>query len=375
MQVRSYKDVNSTRKLEELIVLKAVYDQNLPKLDVQDVIVFKGIAEDVFVNSRIEQSRNLNLKGALLECFKQNGLQPEEEYISTLLNIDETISNRHGVMIIGQPMTGKTTALKLLQQGHNQIHSDELKTLQREFLDKKVAAKKLIYAGRIPEDDIEAVTHLSKKEAELVRSTCKTKGVHQYHLNPKAQSPQRLMGYITEDTEQWREGILPHIMKQALEKRAEKRCWIVFDGQLESEWVENLNSLLDDNKKLSLLTGESIEMQGDMNVIMEAEDLKNCSPATISRCGIICIDSSMIQIKSLLNQFCNNLPAILKDQAQKFDQMVNYFFPEIIQNFLGDPHQMIYPVTGKFAIQNFLKYFDSCLGDYRNSKFAEWKYV
>ena len=59
---------------------------------------------------------------------------------------------------------------------------------------------------------------------------------------------------------------------------------------MEAEWVENLNSVLDDNRKLTLVTGECLPLTSQMTVLIEASDLARCSPATVSRCGIIAMD-------------------------------------------------------------------------------------
>ena len=69
---------------------------------------------------------------------------------------------------------------------------------------------------------------------------------------------------------------------------------MVFDGPIDPIWVENLNSVLDDNKKLTLNTGETIKLSPSMNILIEAENLSSCTPATISRCGMIYMQDEQI---------------------------------------------------------------------------------
>ena len=59
------------------------------------------------------------------------------------------------------------------------------------------------------------------------------------------------------------------------------------DGPIDPLWVENLNSVLDDNKRLSLPNGETVKLNSTISIIIESDSLANVTPATISRCGLM----------------------------------------------------------------------------------------
>jgi dynein heavy chain len=157
----------------------------------------------------------------------------------------------------------------------------------------------------------------------------------------------------------------------------DKYQWLIFDGALDKTWVENMNSVLDDNKKLALITGEAVPLDSRMRIVFETDDLSNCSPGTISRCGLLYMEDKGISLKALANNYVRKLPKILNGQVEKFDRMVNYFIPDILDHFINEEKasSMLYPITQKFALQNFLQYFEAYIADYRSPRFGTWKTV
>lgn len=71
-----------------------------------------------------------------------------------------------------------------------------------------------------------------------------------------------------------------------------------------------------------------------MTIILEAEDLSNCTPATISRCGMIYMKDEILPIKAILNQWIMRLPVFLEDLAPEVDLLCNYFIPDIFEKYM-----------------------------------------
>ena len=82
------------------------------------------------------------------------------------------------------------------------------------------------------------------------------------------------------------------VMKEPLETT----CWIVNDGDIDPEWVESLNSVLDDNHLLTLPNGERINFGNNINFIFETHEMKYASPATVSRLGMIFLSEEDVDV-------------------------------------------------------------------------------
>ncbi|CBZ32638.1 dynein heavy chain, putative [Leishmania donovani] len=233
---------------ERNVLMRALRDTNMAKLSKDDVYVFMGLIRSLFPNLDVPKKNKPELVAACKAMCKEQGNFPGENdiFILKCVQYEELLHVRHSVFILGAAGAGKTECWRCLQGALTKLHQDEWK-------------------------------------AKAV-SSC---------LNPKAISSNELYGYFTPQKE-WRDGILSTIFRDyAVESKKKKNMkWIVLDGIIDAEWIESMNTVMDDNKMLTLVSNERIPLTDSMRMIFEVSHLRNASPATVSRAGVIFINES-----------------------------------------------------------------------------------
>ncbi len=142
-------------------------------------------------------------------------------------------------------------------------------------------------------------------------------------MNPKSMPRNQLLGLMNNDTREFTQGVLTASARQVVKQSQEVINWIICDGDIDPEWIESLNSVLDDNHLLTLPTGkkfyykiiffkffkfffssgERISFGSNVNFIFQTSDLSYASPATVSRMGMIFLNNEDISIKSIVKRW------------------------------------------------------------------------
>jgi len=133
-------------------------------------------------------------------------------------------------------------------------------------------------------------------------------------------------------------------------------------------WVENLNSILDDNRKMNLPNGETIKMSDGMCLLLETDSLVNVTPATISRCGLVFLSRTEInKSKQVFNQYLLRLPPNLSESIKDIENQTNYLMPEALDVFNNEKKRgnlLLSGIDEHWLVQNYVKLLDSFFQGY-----------
>ena len=268
---------------EEVLLLRGLKDVNVPKFLSHDLPLFDGIISDLFPGVQQPKIEHDKLIGAIHESCRDLGLQPVDSFVSKIIQLYETTLVRHGLMLVGPTMGGKTSNWKSLSR----------------------AMTKLAGVGDFQK-------------------------VRVYPLNPKSITMGQLYGEFDDNTHEWTDGVLACYMRECSEDTKPDKKWIMFDGPVDAIWIENMNTVLDDNKKLCLVSGEIIQLSSAMTMMFEVEDLAVASPATVSRCGMIYVEPTTMGFTPLLDSWIETLPEFAACKGEEMKQIFLAIVPDCI---------------------------------------------
>ncbi|XP_021206053.2 dynein axonemal heavy chain 6 isoform X1 [Bombyx mori] len=232
---------------EEMTLLCALNDSNLPKFLAADAILFAGILSDLFPGVSLPARDYGVMEDVIKIIMLERKLQIEICQIRKVIQLHETMIVRWGVMLVGPTGGGKTVVLHVLGDTYTRLYENGVEGSQYQ-------------------------------------------PVRKYIMNPKSLTIGELYGEVNLQTLEWHDGILPLCLRTAVQCLNPDHQWLICDGPVDAVWIENMNTVLDDNKMLCLSNSERIKLTPYVHMVFEVADLAQASPATVSRCGMVYID-------------------------------------------------------------------------------------
>ncbi|EDO38992.1 predicted protein [Nematostella vectensis] len=262
--------------IEARVVVQALRVNTLSKLTFADSRRFDALVQDVFPGVDVKGVEYMELAEALRAAAKECNLVVMETQVKKALELYEQLRQRMGVVVIGPSGSGKSTIWRLLR----------------------------LALGKIGQT------------------------VKQYTMNPKAMPRTQLLGQIDMDTREWSDGVLTNAARQVVREPIDIQSWIICDGDIDPEWIESLNSVLDDNRLLTMPSGERIQFGPNVNFLFESHDLSCASPATISRMGMIFLSDEDTDVKALVKSWLANRP---EDERRLLETWLEDYFYKALE--------------------------------------------
>ncbi|KAI0132222.1 dynein heavy chain, N-terminal region 1-domain-containing protein [Xylariales sp. AK1849] len=245
--------------VEPEIIVQSIRETIAPKLVRRDVDIMITVEADCFPGVRYVPADLAQLEEAIRRLADERHLVVNDTWMTKVLQLYQIQNIHHGVMMVGNSGSGKSAAWRLL-----------LDALQR----------------------VEGVEGVS------------------YVIDAKVMSKEALYGDLDSTTREWTDGLFTSTLRKIvdnLRREDTKRHWIVFDGDVDPEWVENLNSVLDDNKMLTLPNGERLHLPPNVRIMFEVETLKYATLATVSRCGMVWFSEDTVTPDMLVTHYLEGL--------------------------------------------------------------------
>ncbi|XP_055973719.1 dynein axonemal heavy chain 9 [Sorex fumeus] len=225
---------------EDQVLMRSLRDFNIPKIVTDDMPVFMGLIGDLFPALDVPRKRDLDFEALVRKAVLDLKLQAEDNFVLKVVQLEELLAVRHSVFVVGNAGTGKSQVLRCLH-----------KTYQ-------IMKRRPVWTD----------------------------------LNPKAVTNDELFGIINPATREWKDGLFSSIMRELANITHDGPKWILLDGDIDPMWIESLNTVMDDNKVLTLASNERIPLNPTMRLLFEISHLRTATPATVSRAGILYINPS-----------------------------------------------------------------------------------
>ncbi|XP_055585529.1 dynein axonemal heavy chain 10-like [Uranotaenia lowii] len=305
---RKSPEINETATL-----MRTLFDMNFPKFVFDDVPLFNGLMKDLFPGVDYPRVGYPEFTEAVRNVLETDGYIILQNQVDKVIQLYETMMTRHSTMIVGPTSGGKTVVISTLIKAQSNLGLPTKCTM----------------------------------------------------LNPKACSVVELYGYLDPNTRDWIDGLFSNIFRE-MNRPAEEneRRYVCFDGDVDALWIENMNSVMDDNKLLTLANGERIRLNSYCALLFEVGDLAYASPATVSRAGMVYLDPKNLGYESywqrwVLKRYESEREMLSKMYERIISLAIDYILEGIDGNNQEDPLKLVIPQTNLNMVTQFCYFYDA----------------
>ncbi|XP_028415382.1 dynein heavy chain 8, axonemal-like isoform X2 [Dendronephthya gigantea] len=265
--------LTTAAKLDHSCAMQVLQQCIGPRLSQEDLGIFNGVVRDVFSGSlRVPFSTDQHImnersfESLLVKHASENGLIARPQWTEKVVQMYHLSKKNHGIIVAGGPGSGKTSCITSL-----------VETLARWSL--------------VIHGNTGAQVHAHKLQ----------------RINPLAVSDISLMFGQLGPNGDWIDGIFTSYWRKANKEHNVHRTttWLCLDAPLHQGWAENLSSVLDNGKYLTLENCERLHLTDDVRIVFETDDLTNASPAILSRTAMVYMDDDVLGWQPLAEAYVN----------------------------------------------------------------------
>nr|XP_018672447.1 dynein heavy chain 6, axonemal-like [Ciona intestinalis] len=313
------------------ILIHSLRNANLPRFLAEDAPLFNNIMSDLFPGIAPSKMDNTALEKAIEQATTELGLELWPDQLQKAVQLKEQLAVRHGVMLVGPSGGGKTTVRTVLQRALTSFYSslapkltDERSSRRRKYVESFSINPKCVSLGELyGYTDPNTLEWVDGMLAYVIRKYSKELSSSEYHggNQPRPKTSVSFQESVTSrDTPA---SMMSDLSSTKSDETEFEWRWVVLDGPVDTAWVENLNTTLDDTKTLCLANGERINMPDNMRIMFEVDTLTQASPATISRCAMVYMDPVKLGWKPFVKSWIKRLPKSLPQSGR--DHLLQLF--------------------------------------------------
>ncbi|CAF1346561.1 unnamed protein product [Rotaria sordida] len=262
---------------EREFLMRALRNFNIPKIVHNNLPIFMGFLGDLFPALDVPCKHDLKFEEEVKRAALDLKLQSKDAFILKVVQLKELFEVRNPVFIVGNAGTGK---------------SQIWKTLNRMYINHK------------------------RRSVAI-------------DLDPKAVTNNELFGFINPATREWKDGLFSTIMRDLANMTHDGPKRIVLDGDIDPMWIESLNTVMDDNKVLTLASNERIPLNSTMRLLCEISHLRTATSAIVSRAGSLYINPQDLGWKPQVATWIESRP--IQSERANLQILFDKYLPTCIE--------------------------------------------